>query len=247
MGDRAEILEDELLDNIYFVGLAVLLAFGSLQATGTVLDTQKPVVSVISTSMCPEIQVGDILFVQGVDYSQIEKGDVIVYNVPARAELRIDGKTYVLENNGTQNARVSTPLGRIELVEVIPSPGMNRDRVILEINGSRRLPDSGRGPFIEGTTYEFRNLHMTVRYATDLPIENTPIVHQVVRKDSDSLETIGIANSRQLEFEDHVQPSQIHGKMLFKIPRLGLAKLYLLDLLGYYGDRPLAIDSTPSC
>lgn len=231
----------ESLDDLYFILLAVLLAFGTLQTAGTVLDTDKPVVTVVSTSMCPEMQVGDILFVKGTSYDQVNEQDIIVYDVPDRVEFSIDGNSYTLEMNGSK-AAISTSIGDVELLEVQPARDRDRDRVILSVDGTRL--DEG---LIEGESYQISGHDLRIDYATDLPPGDIPVVHRVVERNDDYVETLGDANSGQLEFETRVEPDQIHGKVFFKVPRLGLVKLWTMDLMGYAGDKPFVIDNTPSC
>jgi signal peptidase I len=66
-----------------------------------------------------------------------------------------------------------------------------------------------------------------------------PIVHRLVGKNDDgTFQTMGDANDgRQLPFEKRIEPSQIHGKMLFIIPFLGWIKIgateYLLPNIGW--------------
>lgn len=231
----------EALDDFYFILLAVLLAFGTLQTTGAVLETDKPVVTVVSTSMCPDMQVGDILFVKGTSYNQVSEEDIIVYDVPDRVEFSVDGSSYTLEMND-KKASTSTEIGEVELLEVHPARDRNRDRAILSVNGTQ-LDEA----LVEGDSYRMAGHDLRIDYATDLPPGDIPIVHRVIEKNDEYLETMGDANSGQLEFETRVEPDQIHGKVFFKVPRLGLVKLWTMDLIGYAGDRPLVIDNTPSC
>lgn len=144
----------------YFFAVALILAFGVLQTTGVALETDKPVVSVVSCSMYPNLHVGDILVVKGTPYENIEEGDVIVYSTE---EMQI------------------------------------------------------------------------------------PVVHRVIEKNENYLETKGDNNPSQLDFESRVEPEQIHGRVLFSIPRIGGLKLLAMDLVGFNGDRPLVIDSYPKC
>lgn len=154
--------QSRLFSEFYFFAIALILAFGTLQFTGTALQTDRPVVTVVSCSMYPQFNVGDILVVQGTEFENIEEGDVIVYSTP---EMDI------------------------------------------------------------------------------------PVVHRVVEKHQGFLETQGDNNPRQLEFEKHVEPEQIHGKVLFSIPRIGGLKLLAMDIAGLNGaqDTPVVIDSYPSC
>lgn len=151
-------------NEFYFFAIALILAFGTLQTAGTVTGTDKPVVTVVSCSMYPHYDVGDIIVVQGKDFDRVEEGDIVVY-------------------------------------------------------------DSG---------------------ASDMSI---PVIHRVLDKKPDYLETKGDNNNAQLEFEKRVEPEQVHGVAVFSVPRIGLVKLVTLDVFGLTGpgDRPLAIDQIPEC
>lgn len=230
------------MHDIYFVMIALLLAFGFLQTSGTLLDTERPAVSVISPSMCPAIQVGDILVVKGADYEDIQIDDVIIYDVPDRAEIQLGGEKIVLEGEGDTE---ETPQGTLELIDVIPSRDRSMDQVVLELNGEKLKPD-GNYP-VEGRQYSSSTYNIGINYVTSLPYDNTPIVHRVVEKHDNSFETMGDANTGQIEFERNVTADQVYGKQVFKIPRLGLLKLVTMDLLGLQGDQPLVLDATPSC
>lgn len=80
----AEIKQNRGFQEFYFFTVALILAFGTLQTTGTVMDTDKPVVTVVSCSMYPELDVGDILVVKGTDFQDIEEGDIVVYSIEER-------------------------------------------------------------------------------------------------------------------------------------------------------------------
>lgn len=65
---------------VAFVGIALLLAFGIYQTVGTALGTNVPVVAVTSPSMEPTLERGDMVLVKGVPFSEIEEGDIIVFD-----------------------------------------------------------------------------------------------------------------------------------------------------------------------
>lgn len=225
------------LDDLYFLLVALLLAFGTLQTAGTVLDTEKPVVTVVSPSMCNALQVGDILFVRGTDYASIEEGDIVVYDVPDRMEFSVDGRSYTLEGEGSA---VNTSIGTVELVDVIPAEDRSMDQALVRINGEPVRLD-------ETSSYQQGGTTLEIGYLTDLPAGDIPVVHRVVEKNPDYVQTMGDANAGQLEFESRIEPEQIHGKVVAVVPRLGLVKLLTMDLIGFSGDRPFMIDATPSC
>lgn len=58
----------------------------------------------------------------------------------------------------------------------------------------------------------------------------TPVVHRIVDINPDgSFQTKGDANPRQLAFEKHIEPSQIHGKQIFIIPYVGWVKIGIME------------------
>lgn len=159
--------ESRSFSEFYFFAIALILAFGTLQTAGTVFQTDKPVVSVVSCSMYPKYHVGDVLVVQGAEFSELEKGEVIVYSTP---EMEI------------------------------------------------------------------------------------PVVHRVVEKHRDYLETRGDNNPSQLPFEDQVEPGQVYGTSVFRIPRVGVLKLVAMDLTGVGSsnvegrpNRPVRVDNRYLC
>lgn len=159
-----EVKQSRGFQEFYFFGIALILAFGTLQTTGTVMDTDKPVVTVVSCSMYPHYDVGDIILVQGQDFDNIEEGDIAVY-------------------------------------------------------------ESGS------------------------PEQSIPVIHRVVSKHQDYLETKGDNNNGQLEFEKRVDPGQIHGTALASVPKIGMVKLFTMDVLGLSGpqDAVFELDSIPQC
>lgn len=78
---------DEWEQTIFFLLTMVLLAFGLYQTAGIFLNTDVPIVTVVSNSMAPQFERGDIIVVYGEPFDEIEAdpetGDVIVF----RSEL----------------------------------------------------------------------------------------------------------------------------------------------------------------
>lgn len=150
-----------LFDEFYFFALALILAFGVIQTTGTALDTDRPVVTVVSCSMYPQYKVGDVIMVQGESFEDIEEDDVIVFDAES-------------------------------------------------------------------------------------PDVSIPVIHRVVLKRNDSLETRGDNTRGQNDFEKDISTDQIHGTAFFRVPRVGLIKLAAMDITGLEG-QPLVFDSIPKC
>ena len=70
-----------VIKDIIIVGVGVLVIWIGLQA---IFGTQNPFYVVASGSMIPELEVYDVLIVQGHEpFEDIEKGDIIVFNRPS--------------------------------------------------------------------------------------------------------------------------------------------------------------------
>lgn len=156
-----QVKNSRFYEEFYFIAIALILAFGVIQTTGTVLDTDKPVVTVVSCSMYPEYHVGDVIMVRGQDFEDITEGDVIVFDAES-------------------------------------------------------------------------------------PDVNIPVIHRVVVKEDEMLETRGDNTRGQSDFEKNIRPEQVHGVAFLKIPRVGLLKLLAMDITGLSG-QPFVIDSIPAC
>lgn len=71
-----------------------------------------------------------------------------------------------------------------------------------------------------------------------VPGQKVPIIHRIIKINSDgSFTTKGDHNDRSIQFagtpysEYSVQPSWVHGKVIFIIPKLGYFKVVLTDIL----------------
>ncbi len=72
-------LVDEIEEWIFFLLTALLVAFTFYQTIGAGLGTETPIVSVVSNSMEPAFERGDIIVVRGASMEDIDEGDVIVF------------------------------------------------------------------------------------------------------------------------------------------------------------------------
>lgn len=203
--------ESVILKEGYFIVLALILAFGILQFSGTVLGTDRPVVSVVSCSMYPEYDRGDVLGVKGADFEDLQEDDVIVFQVPFQAELEINDERFNISGE-TSN----TPLGTVKVISV------QNNQALLEVDGdSLQVHDGG--------SYTVSGQQMIVR---DISGMQTPIVHRIISKDENSVATKGDNNPEQLEFEKDIRPENIHGRVFFRIPKIGMVKLAPMDFMG---------------
>ena len=203
--------ESVILKEGYFIVLALILAFGILQFSGTVLGTDRPVVSVVSCSMYPEYDRGDVLGVKGVDFEDLQEDDVIVFQVPFQAELEINDERFSIGEEASD-----TPLGAVRVISV------QSNQALLDVDGERlQVQDGG--------SYTVSGQQMIVR---DISGMQTPIVHRIVNKSENSVATKGDNNPEQLEFEKDIRPENIHGRVFFRIPKIGMVKLAPMDVMG---------------
>ena len=74
---------------------------GAMYFVSFALNTEKPLLVVISGSMQPTLNVGDIIVVKGFDPNEIKVGDIIVYHKPIRyEELNVHRVIEVYRNDG---------------------------------------------------------------------------------------------------------------------------------------------------
>ena len=60
-------LKAEFMDNLVSIILGVVFAFLFYNGIGFALNTPTPLVTVVSCSMYPELNVGDLLVLKGID------------------------------------------------------------------------------------------------------------------------------------------------------------------------------------
>ena len=227
-------LEHESLREAYFLTVALILAFGMLQTTGTAMNTDRPVVSVVSCSMYPTIGVGDIILVQGKSYENINEGDVLVFKVK-EVNVTVGEEEYYIRDYG--DGTVDTAAGNISISAIIQDTAGQAVGAVIDVDGEQvRL--------IEGEAAEINGERVQMEEAVG---GNIPVIHRVVEKNDDYVETKGDNNRDQLQFEKRIQKDQIHGVEVFKIPKVGGLKLLVMDILGYSGDQPFEIDTYPQC
>jgi signal peptidase I len=81
----------------------VVIVFGFWFGSQLVLRTQYPALAVVSTSMVPTLNVGDVIIVQGVPASEIRAnystGDIVVFRDPNRPDYRIVHRAVKIEYN----------------------------------------------------------------------------------------------------------------------------------------------------
>jgi len=162
---------------VVYAVMGILIAFILNQALAYALDTNLPVVAVISSSMTHD-DTTPVVF-----YKWLE--DNLGYN-----------RTYI----------DSWPI---------------KDGFVI-----------GDLPIIEGA--KDYNVGDVIVYS--VPGQKVPIIHRIIRINSDgSYTTKGDHNPNLLPFEGAVRKEQIHGKVIFIIPKLGYFKVVLTKFVGTVG------------
>lgn len=77
-------LKEEIISTAKYILIGLILAVSINQGLGFALETEKPIMAVVSNSMVPVFSKGDLIVVKGKECSEIEVGDIIVYNNPIR-------------------------------------------------------------------------------------------------------------------------------------------------------------------
>ena len=68
-----------VIEILIYIIIMAALAVGTPKALCYILNTEHPVASITSGSMWPALKKGDIILIKGVDKSELEIGDIIVY------------------------------------------------------------------------------------------------------------------------------------------------------------------------
>ena len=90
-------------------------------------------------------------------------------------------------------------------------------------------------PIIQGSQDENQNQNYKVGdvIVYSIPGQSIPIIHRIIKINSDgSYVTKGDHNPSMLPFESSVTPDQVHGKVIFIIPKLGYFKVAISKLTG---------------
>jgi len=86
--------------DVSVIAILILAVIGAYFGMIFLLSTPTPLVAVASGSMRPALEVGDLVIVQGVPPSEINEGNIIVFNMPGEKTYTIHRviKTETLPN-----------------------------------------------------------------------------------------------------------------------------------------------------
>lgn len=90
----------EVRETITYIVIGLVLAFTINTGLGYALDTDKPVMAVVSSSMVPTLNRGDLVVVKGTEADTIVVGDVIVYHNPFQGVAVVHRVVDIKEENG---------------------------------------------------------------------------------------------------------------------------------------------------
>ncbi len=153
-------LKKEIIETGKYVLLGLVLAFVINQGLGYALETEKPVMAVVSNSMVPTFYKGDLVVVKGVDPRELEVDDIVIYHNPRRdipivhriIDIEDHGGSRYFYTKGDHNLRsdqdfgisppVSEDLIRGRVILVIPKLGWFRV-ILTGFLGNTRSPMGG--------------------------------------------------------------------------------------------------------
>jgi signal peptidase len=82
--------------------IIAILYFGIQGTTFIIMRTDSPMMAVVSNSMYPTFERGDLIFVKGVDSpDEIKRGDIIVFQLDGDPETKVH-RVVEIENNDGQ-------------------------------------------------------------------------------------------------------------------------------------------------
>ena len=147
----------EVKSLLKYVLIGLILSVTINIALAHALNTEKPIMAVVSNSMLPTFSRGDLIIVKGVDPKEIKVGDVIVYYNPLTRmpivhrvvdiwELE-DGRRFITKGDNNahtdQESGIAPPVheswvkGRVVLV--IPKLGYFRVAVLEASNAVKKI------------------------------------------------------------------------------------------------------------
>ncbi|MFQ5975053.1 MAG: signal peptidase I [Candidatus Hydrothermarchaeales archaeon] len=150
----------EVIETGKYILLGLVLAFIINHGLGYALDTEKPVMAVVSNSMVPEFYKGDLVVVKGVDPAKLQIGDIIVYQNPYRnipivhriVDIEYHGEYLYFATKGDHNLRTDQEFGiappvtedliKGKVVVIIPKLGWFRV-ILTEFAGNANIPVRG--------------------------------------------------------------------------------------------------------
>jgi len=96
------IRKNEVAKTALLIVLLIFISYGSWSALKFALHTEYPVLVVVSGSMVPTLERGDLIVVRGIEPGEITVGTIIVFHSPRDYETLIVHRVYGLEQKGNE-------------------------------------------------------------------------------------------------------------------------------------------------
>lgn len=116
--------------------------------------------------------------------------------------------------------------------------GLSTDMPVVAVESNSMIPTFYKGDILVlqgvGNPDEYINFLKIGDIIVFSPSgHEVPVVHRIIKINPDgTFQTLGDANNgQQLPFEKRIEPEQIHGKMIFKLPYLGWIKIGMTQLI----------------
>ena len=124
------------VEDIIYISGGIILAFIIYSALGFGLQTDKPVLTVVSGSMEPTLSVGDLIVISGKDVLEIEKGDIIVFNPGIVNKLIVHRVYEVIEDR-----RIDKFTGEESVIRSFRTKGDNNNHVDVAIPAGNTIKE----------------------------------------------------------------------------------------------------------
>ncbi len=95
-----KLAKNEIIGDLFYILLGIFFALFIYTGLKIALSTPDPIVTVVSGSMIPTLQIGDMLILKGIDPEDIIEGDIIVYYYPPMDRLIIH-RVFEMYDDGT--------------------------------------------------------------------------------------------------------------------------------------------------
>lgn len=92
--------KNEVRETFKYIAIGLILAVFMNYGLGYALGAEKPVMAVMSDSMEPTLERGDLVVVKGVEGGKIDSGDIVVYRSPFKRIAVVHRVIDVENHNG---------------------------------------------------------------------------------------------------------------------------------------------------
>jgi signal peptidase len=93
--------KNEYFQTVLMIVLMAVIVFGFWYGCQLALNTEYPALVVVSESMLPTLNIGDVIIVQGIPVTQIKAGDIVVFRSPYDPDKRIVHRAVKIESTSS--------------------------------------------------------------------------------------------------------------------------------------------------